>query len=100
IWMELLDGRRVEEIVREHGPLPSTQIVDIASQLLAGLAAVHAAGIVHRDITARNVIVQRDGRVVLMDLGAASSTIRDAAPAGTPLYIAPELMSGAPATVG
>ncbi len=76
----------------------------IAHQLCDGLAAVHAQGIVHRDLKASNVMLtaRHDGslRAVIMDFGIAqgadlfSSSVR-----GTPAYLAPELWKGQPATV-
>ena len=65
--------------------------------LCAAVAAVHGAGLLHRDITARNVMLAGDGRVVLMDFGsgADSATTVAGALAGTPLYLAPELLAGA-----
>mgnify|MGYP001380054959 FL=1 len=60
----------------------------------AAVAAIHAAGLVHRDIKAQNVMREDGGRVVLMDLGTSVDLAQEDAPvstlAGTPLYMAPE----------
>jgi serine/threonine protein kinase len=73
--MELYQGRTLGEIVRQDGPLPMARAIDIVDQVLAGLDAVHAAGIVHRDLTPENVFVQPnvDGRdrVLILDFGFA-----------------------------
>jgi serine/threonine protein kinase len=100
IWMEFVDGRTLEEIVGAEGPLPSAEAQRIIQDLASGLAAVHDAGILHRDVKAQNVIRQDDGRVVLMDFGSGQSREEEQQQAaGTPLYVAPEVLGGAPASV-
>jgi eukaryotic-like serine/threonine-protein kinase len=75
VLMELYQGRTLGAIVRKDGPMPLARAVDIVDQVLAGLDAVHAAGIVHRDLTPENVFVEtnNDGsdRVILLDFGFA-----------------------------
>ncbi len=70
--------------------------------LAHALAAVHRAGLVHRDIKAQNVMREEGGRIVLMDFGAGrdlhSREDRPLSVAGTPMYMAPELLAGQPAT--
>ena len=68
-----------------------TRSVEIGLQLCRAVSAVHAAGLLHRDIKAQNVMRADDGRVVLMDFGTGgeSSAVSPRA-AGTPLYLAPE----------
>jgi hypothetical protein len=65
------------------------------------LAAVHAAGLLHRDVKANNVMRESGGRIVLMDFGAGRETGSDAGGdlAGTPLYMAPEVLHGGPASM-
>jgi serine/threonine-protein kinase len=100
IWMELVGGRTLEEIVRTNGPLQPGEAARIGIEVARGLSSVHRAGIVHRDVKAQNVMVQGDGRVVLMDFGSGHE-LDDAerSAAGTPLYVAPEVLAGSPATV-
>jgi predicted Ser/Thr protein kinase len=110
IVMELLDGVSLAELLRA-GPLPLPDAVRIVRDVLAGLAAAHAKNIVHRDIKPQNTTLCGDGRVVLMDFGIARATekvvdepVPTAAPsqltslAGTPGYIAPEVVAGGPVT--
>lgn len=73
--MELYKGRTLGDVVRQDGPLPMARAIDIVDQVLAGIGAVHAAGIVHRDLTPENVFVEPNAggydRVVLLDFGFA-----------------------------
>jgi len=103
LWMEFVRGSSLDKLVQAQGKLLPAEGAAIVADVARGLTAVHAAGLVHRDIKAQNVMRERDGRVVLMDLGAsrASSTASALAAsgfAGTPLYMAPELFGGGPAT--
>jgi serine/threonine protein kinase/Tol biopolymer transport system component len=99
LWMEFVRGRTLAEVVERDGPLSPARAAAVAVALCEALAVVHAAGLVHRDVKARNVMLADDGRVVLMDFGAGGD-VRHAGfdRAGTPLYLAPEVAAGAPAT--
>jgi hypothetical protein len=105
IWMEFIAGRTLHRLVDEQGPLGAREVVALGVDLCRALAAVHQAGLLHRDISARNVMREQGGRVVLMDFGAgydAPGPGHDAAAAGmtgTPPYMAPELFAGRPAEV-
>ena len=96
IWMEFIDGRTLQQIVAEQGPFNAREAVGIGVDLCRALAAVHAAGLLHRDVKPHNVMRERGGRIVLMDLGAARESEDDAGwdGAGTPLYQAPEIVEG------
>ena len=97
LWMEYLDGRTLHQLVVEDGrPFSSQEVAAIGQVLCGAVAAVHAAGLLHRDIKAQNVMMARDGRVVLMDFGSGRdrSGTSEADLAGTPLYLAPEVLSG------
>src|SRR5262245_52377929 len=101
LWMELVRGRTLEQLLREGVMFRADEVVDIGVELCRAVSAVHAAGLLHRDIKAHNVVRADDGRVVLMDFGAGreldDSSSSDLA--GTPLYLAPEVLAGGPATV-
>ena len=101
LWMELVRGRTLEQILIEGTLFPVHEAVRIATDLCSAIAAVHAAGLLHRDIKAHNVMLADDGRVVLMDFGTGRELDDQSASdlAGTPLYVAPEVLDGKPATV-
>jgi tetratricopeptide (TPR) repeat protein len=99
IWMELVDGRTLEQELQDRGPLAADDIVSIGVALCGAVGAVHAAGLLHRDIKTQNVMHGSDGRIVLSDFGT-SHEIAGAGGhiAGTPLYLAPEVLRGRPAS--
>jgi TolB-like protein/tetratricopeptide (TPR) repeat protein len=102
LWMEFVDGLTLARVVATHGPLNPREAALVGVDLCRAVAAVHKAGLVHRDIKAHNVMRDGSGRIVLMDFGAGElRTERSGAgpAAGTPLYLAPELFDGAPATI-
>ena len=102
MWMELLEGETLDEIVARDGVFGAEETLLIGLDLARALAAVHAAGLLHRDIKARNVVRERGGRIVLMDLGAgltAEGTASRGDATGTPMYSAPEVLTGGAATV-
>ena len=100
LWMELVTGHTLEQILEEGRAFSPAEAVSIGLQLCKAVGAVHTAGLLHRDIKAHNVMLQDDGRIVLMDFGTGRELGGGAAAlAGTPLYLAPELLSGADATV-
>ena len=99
--MELVGGLTLEQML-EHGTrFTVAETVTIGLQLCQAMAAVHEAGLLHRDIKAQNIMMTGAGRVVLMDFGTGCDPLdgSSATLAGTPLYLAPELLRGSAPTV-
>jgi serine/threonine-protein kinase len=103
LWMELIQGATFEEIIQQQGRFSAREAALFGAEVCEALAAVHSAGLLHRDVKAQNVMRDRSGRVVLMDFGTGRlREIPDEAAvadlAGTPLYMAPELFAGGSAS--
>jgi len=95
IVMEFVASRSLAEVLREDGPLPPRQVAEVGRQVLAALRVAHAAGVLHRDVKPSNVLLGRDGRVVLTDFGIATlegdpSLTTSGMLLGSPAFIAPE----------
>jgi tetratricopeptide (TPR) repeat protein len=101
LWMELVDGQTLDAWVSAHGTMGAREAAAIGIDLCRALAAVHGAGLVHGDVKAQNVMREKGGRIVLMDFGAGRAQGTDASGvAGTPMYLAPEVLAGEPPTAG
>ena len=103
IVMELIQGRSLEQVVAEDGPLPAQQAADLGGRLLGALRSAHAAGILHRDVKPSNVLLGMDGRAVLTDFGIATlegdtGLTQAGMVMGTPGFTAPERVRGEPAS--
>lgn len=100
MWTELVEGITLEQLLEHSGPCTWREAALYGIEICRALAAVHALGLVHRDIKAANVQRERGGRVVLMDFGSVAGSRSGAAAGvqGTPLAMAPEVLRGEPAT--
>jgi eukaryotic-like serine/threonine-protein kinase len=94
--MEYVRGRTLRHLLTERGKLSPRESLDIIESVLAGLAAAHQAGIVHRDVKPENVLLAEDGRVKVADFGLArsmtgtSNHTKTGVLMGTVAYLAPE----------
>jgi serine/threonine protein kinase/Flp pilus assembly protein TadD len=103
LTMKLLAGETLDFCIRKGVLIPRDEAIQIFRQMIAGIAAIHAAGIVHRDIKPTNVMLDGSGPricVSIMDFGLArqyeseTTILKPGFVAGTPGYLAPELMAG------
>jgi len=100
LWMEFVRGRTLKQIVDDGKVFSGAEAVQIGMDVARAVAAVHGAGVLHRDIKAQNVTLADDGRAVLMDFGTGRDLADHSSDvAGTPLYLAPEILAGGDATV-
>lgn len=100
--MGVVDGESLGERVRRAGPLPTSEGERILRDVGWALAYAHAMGILHRDVTLDNILIERTtGRALLVDFGIAAEIERvgEAPLVGTPAYLAPELIHGDPPSV-
>jgi eukaryotic-like serine/threonine-protein kinase len=98
---EYVDGITLHDRVMRHGPLTSADVSSLAVGVAAALTAIHAAGVVHRDLKPGNVMLAAAGpKVIDFGIAGAVSSRRERDTAvgfGTPGWLAPERMSGHPA---
>lgn len=99
--MERIRGKSLRALIVDHAArgveLPVSEALAIVSKIASGLDAVHAAGIVHRDVKPPNILIEEGAaRPVLIDFGlaTASGVVSADGPCGTPRYMAPEQLRG------
>ncbi len=108
--MEYIEGQELGDILKNRGKLPAKEAAEIMLQVCYGLAAAHGEGVVHRDLKPQNIMIDKQGRVAVMDFGIAGSMesvalLAQASPVaaegsatltrvgallGTPRYMSPE----------
>ncbi len=103
IAMKFVEGRSLDEILDAQGPLPVPAILVVLQAAARALLFAHERSIVHRDVKAGNILIDRDGRVMVSDFGVALrasdvTLTADGAVIGTPGYMSPEQCAGQRAT--
>lgn len=96
---EFIDGQNLAQELAQHGAFSETQIWQLLDDLLPVLQFCHARQVIHRDIKPENILRDSNGKLVLVDFGAAKSATGTAlnktgTSIGTPEYVAPEQMRG------
>ncbi len=99
IAMEYLDGRTLRAEMDQSGFLPANRAIEIAQEVLKGLAFAHSKGVIHRDIKPENIQLLEGGAVKITDFGIARLTFEpnitmDGQVFGTPSYMSPEQIGG------
>ena len=100
IVMELVDGGRMDQLIAGGKTLSETQALDIGADVAEGLAAANRLGMTHGDVKPQNILLDREGVAKLIDFGLSrrfrggKPGQRDTRVAGTPYYIAPEIVQG------
>jgi serine/threonine protein kinase len=103
--MKFIDGKPLDDVIGKYGPLPIALVARVMAQVADALAYAHRNGIVHRDIKPGNIMLDKEGWVVLTDLGIAkvqeaSMLTATGSAIGTPTYMSPEQSSGSKETTG
>lgn len=101
IVMELVEGKTLNELIREEGPLPYTRVIELTKQIAAALSVAHKNHLIHRDVKPHNVMLTADGTAKITDFGIAkainSSTLADTIGGGvmgSVHYFSPEQARG------
>ena len=104
IAMELMPGQTLKDMLDREGPLPVERAVDCILDVIDGLEAAHAQGVIHRDVKPSNCFLDSEGRVKVGDFGLSKSLVsgaeltRTGAFLGTPQFAAPEQVRGGAVT--
>ena len=102
IAMEFIEGRTLEQLLKDTGPMPIRDAVHVVAQVASALGAAHAQGIIHRDVKPSNILVNDKLFAKLTDFGVAglgegggdSRLTMTMAAVGTPYYMSPEQVRG------
>jgi len=100
ITMEFIEGKDLTALIKEKGRLTFEECADVIYQTCTALDAAHSEGVVHRDLKPQNIMVEKTGRIIVMDFGIARTMeqghgmTQTGAVIGTPDYMSPEQVMG------
>jgi serine/threonine protein kinase/tetratricopeptide (TPR) repeat protein len=100
ITMEFIEGKDLTSLIKEKGRLTFEECADVVYQTCTALDAAHSEGVVHRDLKPQNIMVEKSGRIIVMDFGIARTMeqgggmTQTGALIGTPDYMSPEQVMG------
>ncbi|HET9233526.1 MAG TPA: serine/threonine-protein kinase, partial [Candidatus Eisenbacteria bacterium] len=98
-WSDFVRGKTLSALLADQGPFGYREAGLIGIELGKALGAVHAAGLLHRDIKTGNAMREEGGRILLMDFGLTGEHNAAHGLGGTPVCLAPELLAGEPTSV-
>jgi serine/threonine protein kinase len=98
-WSDFVQGQTLADLITTQGSMGPREAAMIGIDVCRAAGAVHAAGFLHRDIKAGNVMREEGGRILLMDFGLTHEHGLDEDTSGTPAYMAPELLLGQPPAI-
>ena len=99
IAMKFIEGRSLDDIIEQQGPLPIPVVLHVLRAATRALAFAHRNNVVHRDVKGANILIDQDGRIVVTDFGIARAS-EDAGLTqtgllmGTPYFMSPEQCAG------
>ncbi len=98
-WSDFVKGKTLSTLLAIQGPFSAREAAHVGIDLCKAIAAVHSAGLLHRDIKASNAMREEGGRILLVDFGLSLEARDQHHLGGTPTYMAPELFTGKGASV-